>query len=91
MKERLTSSPFTSTYILSNVNMTFLNKALCHNKKIRFHKFSQDLDVNMSSMEKFAMPCPKPLQNTQFCQLVDEFPIARIPQDVHNLMELEHQ
>jgi hypothetical protein len=45
----------------------------------------------MSSMEKFAMPCPKPLQETQFCQLAYEFPIARIPQDVHNLVELKHQ
>jgi len=45
----------------------------------------------MSSMEKFAMPCPKPLQETQFCQLADEFPIARVPQDVHNLVELKHQ
>jgi hypothetical protein len=79
MKECFTSSPFTSPYIFSNVNMTFLNKALCHNKKSRFHKFFQDSDVNMSTMEKFAMLGPKPLKETQFCQLADEFPIARVP------------
>jgi len=79
MKEHLTSSPFTCPYILSNVNMTILNKAICHSKKSRFHKFSQDSNVKMSTMEKFAMPSPKPLKETQFCQLADEFPIARVP------------
>jgi len=33
----------------------------------------------MSTMEKFAMLGPKPLKETQFCQLADEFPIARVP------------
>jgi hypothetical protein len=55
MKERLTSSPFTSLDILSNVNMTFLKKAMCHNKKSWFHKFFQNSNENMSNMEKFAI------------------------------------
>jgi hypothetical protein len=55
MKERLTSFPFTSPDIFLNVNMTFLNKALCHNKKSLFHKFSQNSNENMSTMEKFAI------------------------------------
>jgi len=33
---------------------------------------------------------PEPLKETQFCQLVDEFPIARVPRDVYNLVELKH-
>ncbi len=86
-----TSFPSTSPYILSNVNMNFLNKAMYHIKKSRFHKFSQDSNVNMSTMEKFAMLGPKPLKETQFCQLAYEFPIARVPQDVHKLLELKHQ
>ncbi len=37
-------------------------------------------------------PClgPKPLKETQFCQLADELPIARVPPDVYNLVELKH-
>ncbi len=35
-----------------------------------------------------SMPGPKPLKETQFCQLADEFPIARVP--LYNLVELKH-
>jgi hypothetical protein len=34
---------------------------------------------------------PEPLKETQFCQLADEFPIARVPGDVYNLVELKHR
>jgi len=37
-----------------------------------------------------SMPGSKPLKETQFCQLADEFPIARVPRDVYNLVELKH-
>jgi hypothetical protein len=37
-----------------------------------------------------SMPGPKPLKETQFCQLANEFPIARVPRDVYNLVELKH-
>ncbi len=50
-----TSSPIVSLDIFSNVNMTFFNKGLYHNKKSRFHKFSHDSNVKMSTMEKFVV------------------------------------
>jgi hypothetical protein len=37
------------------------------------------------------MPSPKPLKETQFCQLADEFPIAKVPWNLYNLVELKHQ
>jgi hypothetical protein len=37
-----------------------------------------------------SMPGPKPLKETQFCQLAYEFPIARVPWNVYNLVELKH-
>jgi hypothetical protein len=37
-----------------------------------------------------SMPSPEPLKERQFCQLADEFPIARVPGNVHNLVELKH-
>jgi len=37
-----------------------------------------------------SMPDPEPLKETQFCKLADEFPIARVPRDVNNLVELKH-
>jgi len=37
-----------------------------------------------------SMPGPKPLEETQFCQLAHEFPIARVPPEVYKLLELKH-
>jgi len=37
-----------------------------------------------------SMPGPKPLKETQFCQLANESPMARVPWDVYNLVELKH-
>ncbi len=34
---------------------------------------------------------PKPMKEVQFCQLADEFHIAKVPQDVYNLVELKHR
>jgi hypothetical protein len=36
------------------------------------------------------MPGLELVKETQFCQLADEFPIARVPEDVYNLVELKH-
>ncbi len=38
-----------------------------------------------------SMPGLKPLKETQFCQLADEFPIARVPRDVYNLCACNNQ
>jgi hypothetical protein len=34
------------------------------------------------------MPIPKPLEETQFCQLANEFP--RVPPEVYHMLELKH-
>jgi hypothetical protein len=52
IKKHLTSSPITSSYTLSNVNTTFLNEGPVPQQE---NQLSQDADVSMSTMEKFAV------------------------------------